>query len=372
MEIDFTPFLHMLENGSIWWRLEDAVKLGAGYLPVRDDEHNLEPVLRANGNLVVANAKTLLSEFSPAHYGDHHPRYLVRDSERYVEAHEFLDWLCRLAHEQAFPFPCALAGAVKGAGRRAPSGTDFKSLTALLDAWFEKSLAALPKNLFQRVEQDFFPMDWNVLSPNQRRSVALQWDRQNDPAMEDTRQYWWDFFIRMDGVKDQITHWQSVASPTAGDLAQKEVRLAELGLSLARMEHQSRLPQGDVELGPQLFNDAETKSRMLAEVAKSGHVARIIKPSVLQKGALKSNSSMKIGSPEWRQQNARLAANARHDKPGGSRDQNRKICEIWATGKFNSRDRCAEEECGALNMTYSAARNALKNTPEPKTALIES
>ncbi len=72
-----------------------------------------------------------------------------------------------------------------------------------------------------------------------------------------------------------------------------------------------------------------------------------------------------VGSPEWRKQTAAVAANARHDRPGGSRDKQRQIREIWASGKYSSRDRCAEEECAALEMSYAAARKALKNTPDP-------
>jgi hypothetical protein len=73
-----------------------------------------------------------------------------------------------------------------------------------------------------------------------------------------------------------------------------------------------------------------------------------------------------IGSPEWRTQNARAAANARHDKPGGSRDKQWRIREIWASGKYTSRDRCAEEESAALGMSLTAARKALRNQPEPR------
>jgi len=72
-----------------------------------------------------------------------------------------------------------------------------------------------------------------------------------------------------------------------------------------------------------------------------------------------------IGSAEWRSQTARNAANARHNKPGGSRDKQRQIREIWASGKYSSRDLCAEQECAALDMSIKAARKALKNTPNP-------
>ncbi|MBC8366755.1 hypothetical protein H8E52_05025 [bacterium] len=72
-----------------------------------------------------------------------------------------------------------------------------------------------------------------------------------------------------------------------------------------------------------------------------------------------------IGSPVWRKQQAKAAADARHNQPGGSRDKQQQIRDIWATGKYTSRDRCAEEECAALDMSYSAARKALRNTPDP-------
>jgi hypothetical protein len=59
------------------------------------------------------------------------------------------------------------------------------------------------------------------------------------------------------------------------------------------------------------------------------------------------------------------AANALHDKPGGSNEKKAAIRAIWASGKFDKRDVCAEQECGALNMSFSAARKALRNMPKP-------
>lgn len=63
--------------------------------------------------------------------------------------------------------------------------------------------------------------------------------------------------------------------------------------------------------------------------------------------------------------NSKQAAEIRHNKPGGSRDKQRAMRDAWAKGKFTSRDRCAEEECAALDMSLSAARKALRNTPDP-------
>lgn len=62
---------------------------------------------------------------------------------------------------------------------------------------------------------------------------------------------------------------------------------------------------------------------------------------------------------------ARNAATALHEQPGGSREKRNAILEIWASGKYSSRDLCAEQECAALGMSYSTARKALRGTPSP-------
>jgi hypothetical protein len=61
----------------------------------------------------------------------------------------------------------------------------------------------------------------------------------------------------------------------------------------------------------------------------------------------------------------RKAADARHNAQGGSRNRQQAMQAAWASGKYTSRDRCAEEECGALNMSFATARKALRNTPDP-------
>ena len=61
---------------------------------------------------------------------------------------------------------------------------------------------------------------------------------------------------------------------------------------------------------------------------------------------------------------AQKAANILHDKPGGSRDKQKAIRDIWATGKYTTRNICAEEEYQGLKMSYDAARRALRNTPD--------
>lgn len=91
-----------------------------------------------------------------------------------------------------------------------------------------------------------------------------------------------------------------------------------------------------------------------AELAKTPSTPNDTQPETLE-----------VGSPEWRKQNAKKAANALHDKPGGSRDKQQAIREIWASGKYSSREICAEQECAALDMSFSSARKALINEPDP-------
>lgn len=66
----------------------------------------------------------------------------------------------------------------------------------------------------------------------------------------------------------------------------------------------------------------------------------------------------------FRSQAARHAANEKHEN-NGNRAKQHAIREAWASGKFKSRDICAEQECAALEMSFSAARKALRNTPDP-------
>jgi len=62
---------------------------------------------------------------------------------------------------------------------------------------------------------------------------------------------------------------------------------------------------------------------------------------------------------------AKKAADSLHNKPGGNRAKQESIRDIWASGKYSSRDVCAEQECAALGMSFSTARKALRNTPSP-------
>lgn len=137
------------------------------------------------------------------------------------------------------------AKAEAAASKEPATDQGFDSLTDALDGSFEKNLDALPELLHKRVEREFFPHLWDSLSPEQRKQRTLQLDYQNDPAMEQDRKYWWNFFARKYELEKQITEWKNTETPTASDLAVKETRLSELQQELERMEKHQRQGRGD-------------------------------------------------------------------------------------------------------------------------------
>ena len=77
---------------------------------------------------------------------------------------------------------------------------------------------------------------------------------------------------------------------------------------------------------------------------------------------------LEIANKNAQAQRSRIATNAAdalHSKPGGNRDKAEQIRKIWDSGKYTSRDICAEQECAAIGMAFSTARKALRNTPAP-------
>jgi len=76
-------------------------------------------------------------------------------------------------------------------------------------------------------------------------------------------------------------------------------------------------------------------------------------------------SGLQRAPEEVRTKASQIAAEARHSAPGGSRQKREAIRAAWASGKYTSRDICAEQECGALGISFSTARKALRNTPNP-------
>lgn len=247
---NYAEFLKVQDDGHIWWPLQDAIRLGAGFVPACDDHWQLEPQLQAPNQRAIANERTLMGALGDARLTIPKPMIFERDGFRYVDAAGFVEWLSQyICQTQAeIVFPNALAKQIqmalaKAAAERPPQAlASFDSLTLALEGTFDKQLAALPEDLRQRVEQALL-MPWDNLSREQRRSVVEQWDYQHDPSTEQERQYWWDFFLKKDALENQIAEWEKSATPTSTDLAHKEAKIKELLNKLRLMEQEERKPQ---------------------------------------------------------------------------------------------------------------------------------
>lgn len=72
---------------------------------------------------------------------------------------------------------------------------------------------------------------------------------------------------------------------------------------------------------------------------------------------------LKLTPAKVRKETSKKATDARHKE---SRSRANLIKSVWATGKYSSRNICAEEEYSGLGFeSQKAARNALKQTPDP-------
>lgn len=61
----------------------------------------------------------------------------------------------------------------------------------------------------------------------------------------------------------------------------------------------------------------------------------------------------------------KTAVDARHNKPGGSREMSDELLAMWMSGMYESRKLCAEEWHQELGMTEPTARKKLQGTPNP-------
>lgn len=80
----------------------------------------------------------------------------------------------------------------------------------------------------------------------------------------------------------------------------------------------------------------------------------------------KTIQRIKKGLLQQRSTKGQRNAEARHGAPNGYRAKGAAVRLAWASGKYASRDRCAEEVSHDLGISFSTARKALRNTPDPK------
>ncbi len=154
---------------------------------------------------------------------------------------------------------------------------EFFSLSLALEDWFDMPLCDLPDAIRQRVAEKFFLTPWDSYSAEGRRAATLQLDYQKDKTTEQVRQFWWNLGTRIETIKTQITEWEEVATPNAGDLVLKEAQLAKLRQELARMKAEdfaevALIGDTSAERGQLGSVDSDKVQVVTSKGAPSGHL----------------------------------------------------------------------------------------------------
>ena len=145
-----------------------------------------------------------------------------------------------------------------------PPGPDFYWVReAPNKVWFERMLEDMSASLRRRVWAAFILISWDALSPDDRRTRALLWDWEHDPANNleqeaaplDLALLWdretdsasqleqnraWDLGARRGDIELAITKWQKMPIQNASEADLQEKRLDELSQELAGVEAQIR------------------------------------------------------------------------------------------------------------------------------------
>ncbi len=108
--------------------------------------------------------------------------------------------------------------------------------------------------------------------------------------------------------------------------------------------------------------------RVLSEEFALMHITKMDESVAVSLSAIddgEASTAAMIRSFDAATNRGKSAADALHNKPGGSRARQDAVRAAWASGKYSSRSICAEQESASLGMSFDAARRALRNTPDP-------
>ena len=135
-EPDYTRYTVVEADGRIWWQLEVAFKLGAGFIPTADGAHSLI----ASSEKVKMHEREISAAIQHNELNLAVPPLIEHQSEegstRLVEANKFLDWLSQYIERSSSDLspPEDLACAVRDAIRRyAAEQTEYSRLWEISD-----------------------------------------------------------------------------------------------------------------------------------------------------------------------------------------------------------------------------------------------
>lgn len=275
METDYSQYLHVTEDGEIWWPLDVAIKLAAGYLPRSGDDQLPDPTLMAPGPGARANERNIVAAVHDRRNGETVPLIIRRGSghadedsahEHFVTARAFLTWvnqhLCTT--NPGIRLPDDLISAVKRThAMQCPAEIPkaFESLAAALSGWFDKPLSDIPPEKLKVLKEtdEHLYLLWDHLEKSkidshttnaayfeqlkhyaetQRRNRAEQWDYQHDPATEAQREKHFELFAELLEAKRERTRIEKMAATTPTETEARNRLFGKFDTDIERLERQ--------------------------------------------------------------------------------------------------------------------------------------
>ncbi|MDT3669918.1 MAG: hypothetical protein ROZ37_06265 [Aromatoleum sp.] len=251
MNKNYDPVLHISEDKRIWWRLDDAIKLGAGYIPVGWDDNDdplLEPPQKQAGEV---DQDLVMTAFHLAQTDGSAPAVTVRADGKFVEAREFLQWVrqsvvqrlesAKYLDELEHHILVALLRWGGGKGQTPVSvEPPYEPVSAVLSDWFETRFAELPKRHQRRVASLCFPGRWDELSSDQRRRRAVSWDYNHDPQTQADRERVEQLMIQSLFLSNEINALERLPPQTVAEIVVKDEKLKDLRERLRRLDEEEK------------------------------------------------------------------------------------------------------------------------------------
>lgn len=161
----------------------------------------------------------------------------------------------------------------------------------------------------------------------------------------------------LDSRTKELTVW-------ARDNLNLEQAIGLFALNMAAVEFLMKMNQVSISSNRQTIAMLQAISSDQANGSSALHDAAatlLAVPELLKKAVL---TGLEISKRQAAKRGSK-AANIRHSNPGESREKRLAIQAAWQSGKYASRDICAEQECAGLMMSFSTARKALINVLKP-------
>ena len=218
----------------------------------------------------------------------------------------------------------------------------YELLATLIESYLSGPFNAIPDDLQERITGAFHPMfHWDELTPEQRLSVALQYDVRNNPATAGEMAHYWNLLDLIDEKQEEIAEMAAAGAPLPTEKIAKKAALALYREELATLEKQFNAPYP--------VSTASTESQAAPVVA----AVALIKPD-------------KAG-PKFNMTKAAMVAQHKHQWPTIERDMNDASTNGLAAAKAGLR---GWHEPDALE--WARANNKQTNNAKPANQLAQA